>query len=116
MSDGVKFSQFKKVAPAADKKIEMVGLRDGDNIRADLTTDLVSTNSSVVFRDSKGRFKSASDVPELNNQLEVNRFLWNAIEGLLEEPEAPELPEDRLPIYAEDEPAEYPYAEDDEPN
>ena len=80
------------------------------------TTDLISTNSSVVFRDSKGRFKSASDVPELNNQLEVNRFLWNAIEGLLEEPEAPELPEDRLPIYAEDEPTEYPYAEDDEPN
>jgi hypothetical protein len=80
------------------------------------TTDLIATNSSVVFRDSKGRFKSASDVPDLNNQLEVNRFLWNAIEGLLEEPEAPELPEDRLPIYAEDEPTEYPYAEDDEPN
>jgi hypothetical protein len=80
------------------------------------TTDLIATNSSVVFRDSKGRFKSASDVPDLNNQLEVNRFLWNAIEGLLEEPEAPELPEDRLPIYAEDEPTEYPYAEDGEPN
>jgi len=80
------------------------------------TTDLIATNSSMVFRDSKGRFKSASDVPELNNQLEVNRFLWNAIEGLLEEPEAPDLPEDRLPIYAEDEPTEYPYAEDGEPN
>ena len=79
-----------------------------------LTTDLVSTNSSVVFRDSKGRFKSASDVPELNNQLEVNRFLWNAIEGLLEEPEAPEAPEGRLPIYAEDEPTEYPHAGDGE--
>jgi len=80
------------------------------------TTDLIATNSSMVFRDSKGRFKSASDVPELNNQLEVNRFLWNAIEGLLEEPEAPDIPEDRLPIYAEDEPTEYPYAEDGEPN
>jgi hypothetical protein len=80
------------------------------------TTDLIATNSSMVFRDSKGRFKSAGDVPELNNQLEVNRFLWSAIEGLLEEPEAPDLPEDRLPIYAEDEPTEYPYAEDGEPN
>ena len=33
MSGGVKFSQFKKVTPAADKKIEMVGLRDGDAYR-----------------------------------------------------------------------------------
>ena len=115
MSDGVKFSQFKKVTPSADKKIEMVGLRDGDNIRADLTTDLVSTNSSVVFRDSKGRFKSASEVPELSNQLEVNRFLWGEIEKLQSQ-EPPEVPEGRLPIYAEDEPTEYPYAEDGEPN
>jgi hypothetical protein len=113
---GVKFSQFTKVTPDPAKNIQMVGLRDNKNVRADLTTDLVSTNSSVVFRDSKGRFKSAKDVPELNNQLEVNRFLWNAIEGLLAEPEAPELPSDRLPIYAEDEPTEYPYAEDGEPN
>ena len=55
MSGGVKFSQFKKVTPAADKKIEMVGLRDGDNIRADLTTDLVSTKAvwcSVIPRDA----------------------------------------------------------------
>ena len=113
---GVKFSQFKKVGPSASKKLQVVGLRESDNVRADLTTDLVSTNSSVVFRDSKGRFKSRADVPELNNQLEVNRFLWGQIEKLLEEPEAPDLPEDRLPIYAEDEPTEYPYAEDDEPN
>jgi len=111
---GVKFSQFKKVGPDPSKKLQVVGLQENDNVRADLTTDLVSTNSSVVFRDSKGRFKSTGDIPELNNQLEVNRFLWEQIEKLLEEPEAPEPPEERLPIYAEDEPAEYPYAEDGE--
>ena len=82
MSDGVKFSQFQKVGPAADKKIEMVGLRDGDNIRADLTTDLVSTNPETMFRDAKGRFKSTENVPELNNQLEVNRWFLQQIEGM----------------------------------
>jgi hypothetical protein len=107
-------------------KRPLAGMRDGKWLAyretsggakewSPITTDLVSTNSSVVFRDSKGRFKSASDVPELNNQLEVNRFLWNAIEGLLAEPEAPEIPADRLPIFAEDEPTEYPYAEDGDP-
>ena len=101
---GVKFSQFKKVGPDASKKLQVVGLQENDNVRADLTTDLVSTNSSVVFRDSKGRFKSRADMPELSNQLEVNRFLWEQIEKLLEGPEAPEPPEERLPIYAEDEP------------
>ena len=113
---GVKFSQFKKVGPDPAKKLQVVGLQENDNVRADLTTDLVSTNSSVVFRDSKGRFKSRADMPELSNQLEVNRFLWEQIEKLLEEPEVPEPPEDRLPIYAEEEPTEYPYAEDGEPN
>ena len=112
---GVKFSQFKKVGPDPANKLQVVGLQQDDNVRADLTTDLVATNSSVVFRDSKGRFKSRADVPELNNQLEVNRFLWEQIEKLLEGPEVPELPEERLPIFAEDEPTEYPHAADGEP-
>ena len=111
---GVKFSQFKKVGPDPASKLQVVGLKSNENVRADLTTDLVSTNSSVVFRDSKGRFKSRADIPELNNQLEVNRFLWEQIEKLLEEPETPEPPDDRLPIFAEDEPTEYPHAEEDE--
>lgn len=114
-ASGVKFSQFKKVSPDPANKLQVVGLQQNDNVRADLTTDLVSTNSSVVFRDSKGRFKSRADVPELNNQLEVNRFLWEQIERLLEGPEVPELPEERLPIFAEDEPTEYPHAKDGEP-
>ena len=47
---GVKFSQFKKVGPDPANKLQVVGLQQNDNVRADLTTDLVSTNSSVVFR------------------------------------------------------------------
>jgi hypothetical protein len=49
-----------------------------------VTTDLVATNSDVVFRDSKGRFKSTNNVPELNNQLEVNRWFLEQIEGIEE--------------------------------
>jgi hypothetical protein len=121
------------------------------------TTDLIETNSSVVFRDSAGRFK-AIDVPDLKNQLEVNRWLLEQIEAnadsidtigskgyddtgikadlaqeiqdrtdgdadlqsqindLKKLHEAPELPPDRFPIFAEDEPTEYPHAEDGEPN
>ena len=80
--DGVKFSQFKKVGPDPANKLQVVGLQSNENVRADLTTDLVSTNSSVVFRDAKGRFKSTDDIPELNNQLEVNRYFYERLEGL----------------------------------
>ena len=105
---GVKFSQFKEVGPDPANKLQVVGLKSDENVRADLTTELVSTNSAVVFRDAKGRFKSIDDLPELNNQLEVNRFLLEELERL--------HPESRTIIFAEDEPTEYPHAEDDEPN
>jgi hypothetical protein len=82
---------------------------------APITTDMVETNSTIVFRDKTGRFKSAKQLPALGNQLEVNRFLWDEIEKLQSQ-KPPEAPEGRLPIYAEDEPTEYPYAEDGEPN
>ena len=45
-----------------------------------VTTDLVSTNPDVTFRDAKGRFKSTQDLEELTNQLKVNRFLANEID------------------------------------
>ena len=51
---------------------------------ASVTTDLVSTNPEVLFRDAKGRFKSTENVPELKNQLEVNRWFLEQIEGLEE--------------------------------
>jgi len=47
-----------------------------------VTTDLVATNPDVLFRDAKGRFKSTEEVPELTNQLEVNRWLLEQIESV----------------------------------
>ena len=78
---------------------------------ATATTDLIATNSDVVFRSADGRFKSRANLPNLANQLEVNRFFWEQLEQLLAEPEAPELPDDRLPIFAESEPTEYPHTD-----
>jgi hypothetical protein len=75
---------------------------------ATATTDLIATNGDAVFRSADGRFKSRGDLPDLANQMEVNRFFWEQLEQLLAEPE---LPVDRLPIYAEDEPEEYPHTD-----
>ena len=79
-SQGVKFSEFEEIQPDATKELQMVGLREGKNVRAKLTTDLVSTNTAVIFRDQKGRFRSTAEIPALDNQLQVNRFLWEEIE------------------------------------
>ena len=49
---------------------------------APVTTDLVSTNPDVVFRDAKGRFKSTANIPDLNNQLDVNRYFADQLELL----------------------------------
>jgi len=78
---GTKFSQF---AATTEGPIEVVGLKDGANVRATLTTDLVNTNPDVTFRDAKGRFRSTRDLEELTNQLKVNRFLANEVELLNE--------------------------------
>ena len=47
---------------------------------APVTTDLVSTNPEITFRDAKGRFRSTEGLEELTNQLKVNRFLANEID------------------------------------
>jgi hypothetical protein len=52
---------------------------------APVTTDLVLTNSDIAFRDSKGRFKSTREIPELNNQLEVNRWFYEQLESIPED-------------------------------
>jgi hypothetical protein len=57
-------------------------LPDGTKEWTPATTDLVETNPGILFRDAKGRFKSV-DVPDLKNQLEVNRWLLEQIEGLV---------------------------------
>jgi len=73
---GVKFSSFTPVQAVEGNPIEVVGLRDGDNVRASLTTDLVETNPNA-FRDKRGRFTPApEELAELTNQRSVNEFLW----------------------------------------
>lgn len=57
-------------------------LPDGTKEWTPATTDLIETNPGILFRDAKGRFKSV-DVPDLKNQLEVNRWLLEQIEGLV---------------------------------
>ena len=73
---GVKFSSFTEVQPEEGNPIEVVGLRDGNNVRATLTTDLIETNPNQ-FRDRNGRFAPAPEELEgLTNQRSVNEFLW----------------------------------------
>ena len=75
---GVKFSAFKQVGPQEGNPVEVVGLRDGENVRASLTTDLIETNPGITFRNAKGQFASPeAGVSELTNQLKVNRYLYD---------------------------------------
>lgn len=50
-------------------------------IQGEITTDQVSTNPDILFRDAKGRFKNTENVPDLKNQLEVNRWFLDEIEA-----------------------------------
>ena len=55
-----------------------MGLRDGENVRAPLTTDLIETNPGITFRNAKGQFAAVDPgVTELTNQLKVNRYLYD---------------------------------------
>ena len=74
---GTKFSEFGMTMTGP---IDVVGLKDGQNVRATLTTDLVETNPGETFRDAKGRFRSTADYEELTNQLKVNRFIANELD------------------------------------
>ena len=56
------------------------GSGDGSGSIGPVTTSMVATEPDVMFRDAKGRFKSV-DVPDLKNQLEVNRWLLEQIEA-----------------------------------
>ena len=76
-TDIKKFSAFTRVS---EGPVDVVGLKDGDNVIAKLTTDLVETNPDVTFRDAKGRFRSTKDFEELTNQLKVNRFIAEEID------------------------------------
>ena len=77
---GVKFSAFKQVGPMEGNPVEVVGLRDGENVRANLTTDLVETNPDVTFRNAKGQFAAVDPgVLALTNQLKVNRYFYERL-------------------------------------
>ena len=50
---------------------------------APATTDLIETNGMIMFRDINGRFSpTPEELDELTNQLKVNRFMWEKIQGL----------------------------------
>ena len=51
---------------------------------APATTDLIETNSTVIFRDKKGRFKETKNLPPLGNQLDVNRYIADLFEDVYE--------------------------------
>ena len=77
---GVKFSAFKQVGPQEGNPVQVVGLRDGENVRANLTTDLVETNPDITFRNSKGQFAAVDPgVSALTNQLKVNRYFYERL-------------------------------------
>jgi hypothetical protein len=80
-TDLKKFSQFTRVSAGP---VDVVGLKDGDNVIAKLSTDLVQTNPDVTFRDAKGRYRSTEDYEELTDQLKVNRFIANELDAINE--------------------------------
>ena len=50
---------------------------------APATTDLIETNAMLMFRDINGRFApTPEELAELDNQLKVNRFIWEKIQEL----------------------------------
>jgi len=61
---------------------ELYSREGGGGDVGEITTDQVATNPDVMFRDSKGRFKSTDNVPDLKNQLEVNRWFIEQLEGI----------------------------------
>ena len=78
-----KFSDFQKITDT--EGMEVVGLKGGANVRADIlpaTTSMIATEPDEVMRNSKGQFMSTKEIPELTNQKEVNRFLWETIENI----------------------------------
>ena len=96
-AQGIKFSEFKQVTNQEGNPVQVVGLRDGENVRAVLTTDLVATEPEVVFRNSKGQFAAVDPgLLLLDNQLKVNRYFYNWMleQGVTIDPAPPATPAD----------------------
>jgi hypothetical protein len=82
---GTKFSQFTVVEGDG---IQGVGLKDGQNVRFNLTTDAVAVNPNQ-FRNARGQFApTPQELENINNQRDVNEFLYGRIENI----EAGEIP------------------------
>ena len=76
---GTKFSQF---TVAEGDGIQGVGLKNGQNVRFDLTTDAVAVNPNP-FRNAKGQFApTPQELENINNQRDVNEFLYGRIENI----------------------------------
>jgi len=74
-----KFSQFPE---ATGEGIQGVGLKDGNNVRFELTTDSIKVNPEP-FRNSKGQFiGTPEELAGLENQRDVNNFLYEAINDI----------------------------------
>ena len=74
-----KFSDF---ASVTGEGIEGVGLKNGQNVRFELTTDSVKVNPNP-FRNAKGQFiGTPEELDALKNQRDVNEFLYNAISDI----------------------------------
>lgn len=96
----IRHATFNKVniAKINDNFEELYGREGGGGIGdvGEITTDQIATNPDVLFRDSKGRFKSTNTVPKLDNQLEVNRWFLEQLESI-EPVELPEMASDATP-------------------
>jgi len=74
-----KFSQF---PTATGEGIQGVGIKDGNNVKFELTTDSIKVNPEP-FRDKNGQFiGTPEELAGLENQRDVNNFLYGAINDI----------------------------------
>ena len=74
-----KFSQF---PTATGDGIQGVGIKDGNNVKFDLTTDSIKVNPEP-FRNARGQFVGTpEELADIENQRDVNNFLYQAINDI----------------------------------
>jgi hypothetical protein len=74
-----KFSQF---PTATGEGIQGVGIKDGNNVKFELTTDSIKVNPEP-FRNEKGQFiGTPEELADIENQRDVNNFLYQAINDI----------------------------------
>ena len=74
-----KYSQFPKVQ---GEGIQGVGLKDGNNVRFDLTTDAIKINPSSFRSDGDPLIGTPEELENLSNQRDVNEFFYKAISDI----------------------------------